>query len=50
MLAFFIGFHFKNVKKSMKNESLLFCHLFFHHYCCCNDKSDDQTEFHELPQ
>ncbi|AVF61848.1 hypothetical protein D8S93_18700 [Vibrio sp. VGrn 2] len=34
----------------MKNESLLFCHLFFHHYCCCNDKSDDQTEFHELPQ
>ncbi|AVF63955.1 hypothetical protein FWP32_00085 [Vibrio alginolyticus] len=34
----------------MKNESLLFCHLFFHHYCCCNDESDDQTEFHELPQ
>ncbi|TON44578.1 hypothetical protein CGH57_21380, partial [Vibrio parahaemolyticus] len=25
MLAFLIGFHFKNVKKSMKNESLLFC-------------------------
>ncbi|MDW2019297.1 MULTISPECIES: hypothetical protein, partial [Vibrio] len=50
MLAFLIGFHFKNVKKSMKNESLLFCHLFLHHHCCCNDECDDQTKLHELPQ
>ncbi|ABU73685.1 hypothetical protein VIBHAR_05791 [Vibrio campbellii ATCC BAA-1116] len=41
MLAFFIRFHFKNVKKRMKNENLLLCHLFLHHNCCCYDESDD---------
>ncbi|WP_049877904.1 hypothetical protein, partial [Vibrio parahaemolyticus] len=29
MLAFLIGFHFKNVKKSMKNEAYCFAISFF---------------------